>query len=84
VVITDMMMPVLHGSEVIAAVRARRPNQPIIAISGLMDAAGRDALQALNPPIVCLSKPLTTQALLGTLRRLIDEAAPARNKQATA
>ncbi|MBW8781774.1 MAG: PAS domain S-box protein [Verrucomicrobia bacterium] len=84
VVITDMMMPGLHGSEVIAAVRARRPNQPIIAISGLMDAAGRDALQALNPPIVCLSKPLTTQALLGTLRRLIDEAAPARNKQATA
>ncbi|MBS0630786.1 MAG: response regulator [Verrucomicrobia bacterium] len=75
VVITDIMMPGMNGGEVIRALRARSPRQPLLAISGLMDPEKLAGLRDLNPPVECLAKPILPEKLLLTLRRIIDTAA---------
>lgn len=75
VVITDIMMPGMSGQEVIDALRARVPGQPVLAISGLMDPERQAVLGALDPPVECLGKPILPEKLLLTLRRMIAAAA---------
>jgi len=79
VVVTDMMMPGLPGSDVIAAIRALRPGQPIVAISGWIEPAGLDALRALQPPVAFLPKPVTAESLLLALRRALPQRAHERS-----
>lgn len=67
VVVTDILMPQLRGTEVIAALRRIRPSQPIVAVSGWLDARTRLELQDIKPAVPCLSKPVATDLLLQTL-----------------
>lgn len=75
VVITDIMMPGMNGGEVIRALRARHPRQPVLAISGLMDPEKQAGLRELDPPVECLAKPILPEKLLLALRRVIEAAA---------
>jgi len=69
-VITDLMMPVMDGTELIRSLRALEPNLGIIAASGLDLDANRAQLAALGVEEV-LAKPLTTRALLDAIHRLL-------------
>jgi two-component system cell cycle sensor histidine kinase/response regulator CckA len=67
--ITDMMLPDKPGTEVVRALRKRRPELPIIAISGMMASGNFDELQMLQPRVECLAKPLSPSVLLAAVRR---------------
>ncbi len=69
VVVVDLLMPVLDGSGFIRELRTRRPDLPIIAISGhlgpqRLDPAVLQAIQTLLP------KPFDSAQLLAALARL--------------
>jgi len=70
VVLTDLMMPVMDGLALIAAVRRLHATVPIIAASGLSE---RD-----NPATVgsggvhALAKPYNAETLLRLVRTLLD------------
>lgn len=68
-VISDMMLPDIPGTQVVRAVRERNPSIPVIAISGMMGSGNFDELLQLQPPVECLAKPLTPAQLLGAVRR---------------
>lgn len=70
-VITDMMLPDGTGIELVAAMRGLERRLPVIAISGLMGTGEFDALLQLKPPVECLSKPMTSDVLLGALGRAL-------------
>lgn len=74
-VITDMMLPDRSGVEVVKALRARAPNLPIIAISGMMSSGAFDELLRLDPPVQCLAKPLLPRVLLSAADRALHAAA---------
>lgn len=67
VVLTDMMMPIMDGAALIAALRRLRPDLPIIAASGVPVS---DA--ALAGSIHLLAKPYTAEALLSLLRKILE------------
>lgn len=69
VVLTDVMMPVMDGPATVTALRRLNPAVRVIVISGLSSAA--ETAQALGAA-ACLSKPYTVEALLGTLRAVLD------------
>jgi len=76
VVITDLRMPNMDGLDLIRTLRARYPNLPIIAASGMADGRSEDALQAGAHTF--LAKPFSEEELQGALRealRAADEAA---------
>jgi PAS domain S-box-containing protein len=58
VLVTDHLMPRMTGTELAAAVRHRRPNLPVLLISGYADAEG------IGPDLTRLTKPFR-QAELG-------------------
>ena len=67
-VLTDMMMPLMQGDQVIRELRAIDPNLPIVAMSG---ALGERLLRQEEPGrLVFLQKPMTGPDLLGALERL--------------
>lgn len=73
-VVTDIHMPGMSGHEFIAVVRSRRPQQQIVALSGLMDPRQQELLRAMRPPVGFLAKPILSEELLATLRRLLASA----------
>jgi PAS domain S-box-containing protein len=76
VVITDLRMPNVDGLALIRTLRARYPNLPIIAASGMADGRSEDALQAGAQAF--LAKPFSEEELQGALRealRAVGEAA---------
>ncbi|MES2693840.1 MAG: response regulator [Verrucomicrobiota bacterium] len=75
--ITDMMLPDMIGTEVVKTLRRRSPALPVIAISGMMDSGDFDELRHLQPPVDCRSKPLTPQAFLTVVRQKLKSASPA-------
>lgn len=69
-VITDMIMPVVDGFEIIARLRDEDPRLPIIAISAFVD-PGR-----MEQPLECgafcyLTKPVNMQVLLDLIRAIL-------------
>jgi two-component system, cell cycle sensor histidine kinase and response regulator CckA len=67
--ISDVMMPRMNGSELAAEFQRVQPGTPILLISGYMD---EDAVQrAFNEPDAILAKPFTPDALLARVRDLI-------------
>ena|SRR6476659_5838600 len=72
-VITDMHMPGMNGSTVIAELKQRHPDLPIIAISGLfssgygIDAGATVALGAAR----ALSKPFKRSELLAAIAEVL-------------
>ena len=68
--ITDVMMPVLDGWAVLAAVRERTPTLPVIVISAVecRERAQRELF--ITDHTVFLRKPFTIDTLLGSIERL--------------
>jgi len=76
-VISDMMLPDVVGTQVVRAIRERSPSIPVIAISGMMDSGDFDELLELRPAVQCLAKPLTPANLLAAVRRGLAATTPA-------
>jgi CheY-like chemotaxis protein len=75
--IVDIFMLGMDGLALIKALRARRPNLPVIAISGVhLDASGGTALDRLPEAtglsdIICLQKPFRTDQLFQAIQGAI-------------
>jgi len=68
-VITDLVLPGLHGVNLIHQIRARWPNMPIIVTSGyLSDGPGKVILEGFAEFI---QKPVDPAALIAAVRRLL-------------
>ena len=68
-VITDLVLPGLHGVNLIHQIRARWPKMPIIVTSGyLSDGPGKVILEGFAEFI---QKPIDPAALIGAVRRLL-------------
>lgn len=70
-VITDMMMPLMDGAEVILALRKINPGVKVICVSGLGSEASLAKAQYLEVKAV-LKKPYSIETLLGTLRSVLN------------
>lgn len=68
-VLLDYAMPGLNGAEVAQAVRSRRPDLPVIFVTGYADQAAMKAAAA-DAPI--LQKPFRVADLAATLRGCLD------------
>ena len=72
-VIADIMMPVMDGRQAMAALRQRRPDLPLIAMSGVP--TQRISLEtSFGPQFHFLQKPFTFDKMLATVRELLDAA----------
>ena len=72
-IISDVLMPSVDGSEVIARVKAENPAQPILAISGGGGGvSAEDALRmATETADAILQKPFSRNQLLDAVAKLI-------------
>jgi signal transduction histidine kinase/ActR/RegA family two-component response regulator len=74
-VLVDLMMPVMDGSATAEALQGLNPDVRIIVLSGLL--AGPETAHALGPGVKdFLPKPYTMEALLTTLRRVLELKSP--------
>ena len=69
-VVTDLEMPRVHGIEVIAVVRARRPEMPIISTSGYAAGINESDAAALEG-VIRLPKPFSAGELLARTREAL-------------
>lgn len=65
--ITDMRMPVMDGGALIRAIRQRRPDLPVVAITGYSETLPAPERNRL----VLLLKPFSLTALLDTVNALL-------------
>ncbi|MEW6571917.1 MAG: PAS domain S-box protein, partial [Nitrospirota bacterium] len=65
-IITDIMMPLMEGSELIRHLKEINPDIKIIVISGFSDKITRDMVDAF------IKKPFERMELLSAVRRLLD------------
>jgi CheY-like chemotaxis protein len=71
-VVTDVVMPGMGGSELAARIRALRPGLPVVFLSGYpADVVARSDLAELQGPLV--SKPFGRRQLASAVRRALDE-----------
>ena len=82
-VLTDMMMPVMNGPAMIAALRAIEPNLPILGMTGLPDRTGVKGLDHVELSVL-LAKPFSGEDLLCALHTALVEPAAAAPPQGTA
>jgi CheY-like chemotaxis protein len=70
VVVSDVVMPQMTGTELVARMQAYRPEVPIILMSGYSadDLRARGLEQA---PVPLLTKPFTCDELVATVTRLL-------------
>lgn len=76
-VITDLRMPRLDGRGLIRELRGMSPTLPVIVMTGyLASESGDDALtNGAWRPLEILNKPVSPQAILDTLQRMLGAAA---------
>jgi CheY-like chemotaxis protein len=67
--LTDVVMPGMHGPELAARLAAVRPNLPVVFMSGYSDQM--PALQVVSPRAAFLAKPFTASNLTRTLDDLL-------------
>ena len=70
--ITDVIMPQMHGPELARALHRFRPETPVLFISGYSDNDISDT-GVLSPDIRFLAKPFTPQVLGQKVREVLDE-----------
>jgi DNA-binding response OmpR family regulator/nitrogen-specific signal transduction histidine kinase len=75
-VLTDLTMPGLTGTELADAMHALRPELPIVLCTGFLDQLEREQRQG-GRFAGYESKPLLIRKLAATIRRALDAAAPA-------
>src|SRR6476619_3666285 len=67
-VVSDILMPKLNGYALVARIRAKWPNMPIILTSGYLS---QDAAQRISGSVEFIPKPIDPQALIATVQRLV-------------
>ncbi len=70
-VVLDFIMPGLSGAEVAKRIRAKRPKQPILFVSGYSET---DAIKQIAPDAPLLAKPFRAEALHKAVRRALTPA----------
>jgi DNA-binding response OmpR family regulator len=72
VLLTDLRMPRIDGVELIRRLRARRPDLPVVIMSGNAPADLRDSLtRGGEGPLVMVTKPMRLTQLLGALHEAL-------------
>lgn len=71
VLLTDVLMPLMHGPDLADQIRARRPAVRVLYMSGFVDESTLRRL-TLRDPSAFLKKPFTAADLKQTLRCLLD------------
>jgi PAS domain S-box-containing protein len=78
IVVTDLRMPEMDGFDLIRTLRARHPNLPIVAASGVADGRTDEALEAGANAF--LAKPFSAETLQSTLYEALHaDEAPAQS-----
>jgi two-component system, cell cycle sensor histidine kinase and response regulator CckA len=72
-VVTDLRMPLMDGLALSAALRAERPELPIVIVSGYAGGSGVDVVMADDRHLF-LEKPFTADSLLAHVRAALDGA----------
>ncbi len=72
-VVTDLTMPRLGGDDLAAWIRTRRPDFPILFMSGYGREEARDEIGIPGAPIPTVHKPFTVAELAGAVRQLLDD-----------
>jgi len=76
-VLTDMMMPTMQGAQVIATLHAIKPDLPIMAMSGLLDA--KKLTFTVEPGrLQILQKPMSSEQLLRAVHSLLNQPGKAK------
>ena len=70
--LTDMTMPVMCGDELVAKVRAIRPQLPVVICTGYSEMLTQDVQETLGINGVVM-KPVTRSELLATLEEVLSE-----------
>jgi CheY-like chemotaxis protein len=65
--LTDLKMPRLDGKELIARLRAERPDLPVVVMTGFPPPNGVVSLQAGRGPLRLLTKPIGIAPLIAAL-----------------
>jgi CheY-like chemotaxis protein len=68
VLLTDLRMPRLDGRELIARLRAARPDLPVVVMTGFPPPGGAESLRAGTGPIHLLTKPFRLPELTAQIR----------------
>lgn len=71
--LTDLKMPRLDGKALIAELRARRPDLPVVVMTGYPPPGGAAALHAGRGPMRLLTKPVGILPLVAALREVAGE-----------
>jgi CheY-like chemotaxis protein len=66
--LTDLRMPRLDGRELIARLRAERPDLPVVVMTGFPPPDGADALHTGGAPLRLLTKPIEIAPLVAALQ----------------
>jgi len=66
--LTDLKMPRLDGKELIARLRAERPDLPVVVMTGFPPPDGAVSLQAGRGPLRLLTKPVGITPLIAAIR----------------
>lgn len=66
--LTDLRMPRLDGKELIARLRADRPNLPVVVLTGFPPPGGAVSLQVGPGPLRLLTKPVGITPLIAALK----------------
>ncbi len=66
--LTDLKMPRLDGKELIARLRAKRPDLPVVVMTGFPPPDGAVSLEAGPGPLHLLTKPVGITPLVAALR----------------
>ena len=69
--LTDVLMPLMHGPDLADYIRALRPTLPVLYISGFVDEATLRRLTDGDPQPAFLKKPFSAAELKQTIRRLL-------------
>ena len=68
-VVSDILMPKLNGYALVARIRAKWPNMPIILTSGYLPPDAAKTI--MNGSVEFIPKPLDAAALIAIIQRLI-------------
>jgi DNA-binding response OmpR family regulator len=71
-VITDLQMPVMDGAALMARIKTRAPETPVVVITGQGGEAVRDMLGGNSQAEAVLPKPFNFETLLKTVKILMD------------
>ena len=66
--LTDLRMPRMDGRELIARLRAERPDLPVVVMTGFPPSDGAGALHGGKAPLRLLTKPIEIAPLVEALR----------------